>query len=165
MINWEDWLVQELQKLWKLHAKLLAENRNAEPTTNKKITRAYDLKTGQLVLVKNHHKGPFNPTYIYDHRMAEIRNDSMVLLTTPDGKEKKCNIHHVKPVSSLEVYIGSQVKSPQVHFPNSGTASFRPPVMREVQASHSICTTYDQNKEPVSINIYSHVTILLVKIQ
>ena len=53
--------VQELQKLWKFHAKLLAENRNAEPATNKKVTRAYDLKIGQLVLVKNHHKGQFNP--------------------------------------------------------------------------------------------------------
>ena len=50
--------VQELQKLWKLHAKLLAENRMAEPTANKKITSVSDLKIGQLVLVKNHHKGP-----------------------------------------------------------------------------------------------------------
>ena len=29
--------VQELQKLWKFHAKLLAENRMAEPAANKKI--------------------------------------------------------------------------------------------------------------------------------
>ena len=28
--------VQELQRLWKLHAKLLAENRIAEPATDKK---------------------------------------------------------------------------------------------------------------------------------
>ena len=44
--------VQELQKLWKLHAKLLAENRIAEAATNKKITSASDLKIGKLVLVK-----------------------------------------------------------------------------------------------------------------
>ena len=94
--------VQELQKLWKLHARLLEQNRIAEPATNKKITRASDLKIGQLVLVKNHHKGPFDPTYIYDHWVAEILNNSIVLLTTPDGKERKCNIHHVKLVSSLE---------------------------------------------------------------
>ena len=100
--------VQELQKLWNLHTKLLAENRMAEPAANKKITRASDLKIGQLVLVKNHCKGPFNPTYIYDHRVAQILNDSMVLLITPDGKEKKCNICHVKRVSSLQVYVGSQ---------------------------------------------------------
>ena len=50
--------VQELQKLWKLHAKLLAENRIAEPATDKKLTRAYDLKIGQLVLVKTTAKAP-----------------------------------------------------------------------------------------------------------
>ena len=50
--------VQELQKLWKLHAKLLAENRMAEPASDKKITRVLDLKIGQLVLIKNHYKGP-----------------------------------------------------------------------------------------------------------
>ena len=104
--------VQELQKVWKLHAKLLTENRMAEPAANKKITRASDLKKGQLVLVKNHCKGPFDPTYIYNHRVAQILNDSMVLLTTLDGKEKKCDIHHVKPVSSLEMYVGLQAEVP-----------------------------------------------------
>ena len=99
--------LQELQKLWKLHAKLLAESRIAEPATNTKITRASDLKIDQLVHFKNHCKVPFNPTYIYNHWVAEILHDSTVLLTTMDGKEKKCNIHHVNLVSSLEVYIGS----------------------------------------------------------
>ena len=102
--------VQELQKLWKLHAKLLAENRMAEPAANKNIISASDPRRGQLVLLKNHCKGPFNPTYNYNHWIAEILNDSTVLLTTPDGKEKKCNIHHVKVVSSLEVYVGSQAE-------------------------------------------------------
>ena len=36
--------VQELQKLWKLHDKLLAENRIAEPVANKKITKASDIR-------------------------------------------------------------------------------------------------------------------------
>ena len=84
----------------------------AEPTANKKITRVSDLKIGQLVLVKNHCKGPFDPTYIYDHRVAEILNECTVLITMPNGKEKKCNIHHVKPVSSVEVYVGLQAEVP-----------------------------------------------------
>ena len=109
--------VQELQKLWKLHAKLLAKNRIAEPATDKKIMRVSDLKIGQLALVKNHHKGAFDPTYIFDHQVAEIQNDSMVLLTTLDGRKKKCDIHHVKPVSSLEVYVGSQTEVPTGTFP------------------------------------------------
>ena len=50
--------VQELQKLWKLHARLLAENRKAEPAANKKVTSVWDLKIGHLVLVKKQCKGP-----------------------------------------------------------------------------------------------------------
>ena len=84
----------------------------AEPATDKKIIKASDLKIGQLLLVKNHCKGPFDPTDIFDPQVAEIPNNSMVLLTTPDGKEKKCNICHVKLVSSLEIYVGSQVEGP-----------------------------------------------------
>ena len=124
-------VVQELQKLWKLHAKLLAENRIAKPATDRKVTKASDLKIGHLVLVKSHHKGPFDPTYIYDHQVAGILNESTVLLTIPDGKEKKCNIHHMKLVSFLDVYVGSQVEVPTGVFPqfwdsiqqNSSTAS------------------------------------------
>ena len=79
--------VQELQKFWKLQAKLLAENRMAEPAANKRITSVLDLKIGQLVLVKNQCKGPFDPTYIYDYQVAKVLTDSTVLLTTPDSKE------------------------------------------------------------------------------
>ena len=50
--------VQELQKLWKFHAKLLAENRIAQSANDKKITRASDLKIGQLVPVKTTAKAP-----------------------------------------------------------------------------------------------------------
>ena len=109
--------VQGLQMLWKLHAKLLSKNRMASPATDKKIPKASDLRIGQLVLVKNQCKGPFDPTYIYDHQVTEILNHSTALLTTLDGKEKKCNIHHVKPVSSLEVYVGSQAEIPKGTFP------------------------------------------------
>ena len=45
--------VEVLWKLWKLHAKLLAENRMVIPAANKKTTSALDFKIGQLVLVKN----------------------------------------------------------------------------------------------------------------
>ena len=98
-------------------AKLLAEIRMAEPITDKKIASALDLKIGQLVLVKNQCKSPFVPTYIDDHWVAKVLNKSTVLLATLDGKEKKCNIHHVKPVSSLEVHVGSQAEIPEGTFP------------------------------------------------
>ena len=84
--------MQELRKLWKLHVKLLTENWVTEPTNKRSVTKASDLKIGQLVFVKNHHKGTFDPSYIYDYRVAGIVNDSTVVLTTLDGKEKRCNI-------------------------------------------------------------------------
>ena len=114
--------IQELQKLWKIHGTFLAENRIAKSETNKKVTKASNLKIDQWVPVKNHHKGPFDPTYIYNHWVAGIPNNSTVLLTTPGGKERKCNIHHVKPVSSLNVCVGSQMETPTAHSINSGTA-------------------------------------------
>ena len=78
------------------------KNRISEPIDNRKVTKASDLKIGQLVFVKDHHKGTFNPSYIFDHRVAGIVNDSTVVLTTLDGKERRCNIHHVKPATALQ---------------------------------------------------------------
>ena len=46
--------------------------------------------------------GTFNPSYVFDHRVGGIVNDSTVILTTPDGKERRCNIHHIKPTTVLE---------------------------------------------------------------
>ena len=57
-------VVEELQRTWKLHAKLLTENRSTKPAISKRVTRASDLKIGQLVLIKNHQKSPFDLTYI-----------------------------------------------------------------------------------------------------
>ena len=89
------WLaVQELRKMWKLHAKLLKESR---ARTKQKIT-----KTSNLVFVKDHQKGTFDPSYVYNHRVVGILNESTVLLTIPDGMEKRCNIHHVKQMTPLE---------------------------------------------------------------
>ena len=95
--------VQQLRKMWKLHVKLLEENRRVDPVENTKITKATDLKIGQLVFIKEHHKGTFDPMYIFDHRVSGILKNSTVMLTTPDGKEK-CNIHHIKSVTPADVF-------------------------------------------------------------
>ena len=81
--------VQELRKMWKLHANLHKENRRIVPVENKiKITKATDLKLGQLVFVKKITKRVhLIQLYIYDHRFSEILNDSMVMLITQDGKK------------------------------------------------------------------------------
>ena len=83
------------------------ENRVTKPTNNRKVTKASGLKVGQLLFVKDHCKGPFDPAYTFDHRIAAIVNESMVVVTTPDGREKRCNIHHIKPVSAVESSAGT----------------------------------------------------------
>ena len=47
-------MAQELRKMWKFHAQLLKENQGIDPAENKKVTKATDLKIGQLVFVKDH---------------------------------------------------------------------------------------------------------------
>ena len=68
--------------MWKLHAKLLMETRITEPTDTKKVTKATNLKIGQLVFVKNHCKGTFDPAYISSHNVAGIINDSVTSTTS-----------------------------------------------------------------------------------
>ena len=88
--------------MWKLHAKLLVENRSIKAAANRQVTKASDLKAGQLVFVKDHKNGTFNPFYVFKQRVAGIVNGSTVILTNPDGKEKRCNIHHIKLITALE---------------------------------------------------------------
>ena len=76
--------------------------RRTNPTENKKITKPGDLKIGQLVFVKDHCTGTLDTIYIYDHRVSGIINDSSVMPTTPDGKEKKCKIHHIKSKTPVD---------------------------------------------------------------
>ena len=88
--------------MWNLHVKLLKENRT-DPVENKKITKVTNLKIGQLVFfVNDHQKGTFDPTYIYHHRVSDILNDSTVVLNTPHGKQRKCNIHHIKLMTPVD---------------------------------------------------------------
>ena len=45
--------VQEMRKLWKLHAKLLRENRVTQLINDVRVTKASGLKIGQLVFVED----------------------------------------------------------------------------------------------------------------
>ena len=58
--------------MWKLHAKLLEENRSTEPADKRKVTKASDQKIGQLVFVKDHQKASFNPSYIFITELQEF---------------------------------------------------------------------------------------------
>ena len=92
--------------MWKFHNKLLAENRSIKPAANKKVTKASNLKVGQLVFIRTI-KMVLSIFHVLDHRVAGIVNGSMVILTIPDGKEKRCNINHIKLTTALEASTGA----------------------------------------------------------
>ena len=91
-------MVQELQKLWKIHMEMLHDIRTKgdpeEGEDDIKYDKAIDLRIGQLVLIKNNTGMVLDPKFIADHRVICIVNKSVVILQTADGKEKRCNIHN-----------------------------------------------------------------------
>ena len=101
-------MVQELQKLWKIHAETLhdirTKNNPEEGDDDTKYDKATDLKIGQLVLIKNNTGTAFDPKDLADHRIVWIVNESIVILQTPDGKEKRCNIYNVKPINTSQAF-------------------------------------------------------------
>ena len=100
--------VDKLKSMWTLHTKLLWDSREAkDPEEEKKFDKASDVKTGQLVLIKNHTASTFQPKYLADHRVLKVLNDSMVVISSSDRKEKKCSIHHVKPISPTTAFTSA----------------------------------------------------------
>ena len=144
-------VVQELQRTWKLHAKLLAENRITKPAIDKKVTKASDLKYVNLcsskIVKKAHSTWHISMTWV-----ADIPNESTVLLTTPDGKEKKCNIYHVKLVSSLDVAIVGH--SSQVEIPTGTFQQFWDSIQ---QNPSTLVSVYGSNHPNYSYNLCSKI--------
>ena len=100
--------VDKLKCIWKLHVELLHDSRQSkDPEEERKFNKASDLKIGQLVLIKNHAASTFQPKYLGDYRVMKIVNDSTVIVSSPDGKEKKCNIHHVKAISPTTAFTSA----------------------------------------------------------
>ena len=76
--------------------------KNRSSGKHKKSLKQPDLKIGQLVfvkIIKKVHSIQLTLTVI---RVSEILNDSTVMFTTPDGKERNCNIHYIKPMTPVE---------------------------------------------------------------
>ena len=96
-------LFSELRKLWSTHAKNLQENRLLKTDTlecNKNF-KSHHFKVGQLITVKNHLKGMFDPKFISDYRILDIISECTLLIQSPDGKTRKITINDAKPVSAI----------------------------------------------------------------
>ena len=60
-------------------------------------------KIGQPVMVKKHVCHTFEPKYLLDYKVLNTINERAILLTTPNGKERKININNLKPCSTIEL--------------------------------------------------------------
>ena len=97
--------VDKLKCMWKLQVEILHDSRQInDPEEERKYDQVSNLKTGQLVLIKNHTTSTFQPKYLADHKVIKIVNDSTVIVSSPNGKEKKCNIHHIKAISPTTMF-------------------------------------------------------------
>ena len=100
--------VDMLKCMWRLHSELLHDCSQTKDTKEeRKFKKASNLKIGQLVLIKNHNTSTFQPKYLAEHRVIKIVNENTVIVSSPDGKEKKCNIHHVKAISPTTVFTSA----------------------------------------------------------
>ena len=98
-------LFTELRKLWSTHTKHLQENRllKTNMLEHNKNFKCHHFKVGQLIAVKNHLKGTFNPKFISYYRVLHIINEHTLLIQSPGGKTRKINVNDAKPVSAISV--------------------------------------------------------------
>ena len=96
-----------LRNMWKTHAKWLQELRQSEHETERKYNHTTDLKEGQLVRMKKHIVRVFQPKYLADYRVIKVITENTVIVVSPDGRERKCSIHHIKPISPTEGFTST----------------------------------------------------------
>ena len=100
--------MDKLKSMWKLHTELLQDTRcDKDPEGEGNFDKALNFKIQELVLIKNHAASTFQPKYLADHRIIRIVNYSTVIVASPDVREKKCNIHHVKAISPTTAFTSA----------------------------------------------------------
>ena len=57
--------------------------------------------------MKNHNAKAFQPKYLADHPIIKIIYENTVIVVTSDGREWKCNIHHIKPITPVEAFTST----------------------------------------------------------
>ena len=84
-----------------------SESRQTEPETDREYSSTKNLKEGQLVLMKNHSAKAFQLKYLADYQIIKIINENTVIVVTPNGREQKGNIHHIKPITPVEAFTST----------------------------------------------------------
>ena len=71
------------------------------------------LQPGDMVLVQNHTKGPFDPKYIGNYRVVSIKGNQVEVRPSIGGSTEMKHIKHVKYIQPIDEYIK--------HVPNYST--------------------------------------------
>ena len=106
--------------------------RQSESETEKKHKSTKHCKEGQLVLIKNLNVRAFLPKYLADYRIIKVVNENTAKVVSPDGRERQCNIHHIKPISSAVAFTSTFVefteciKGDKTHFLTQSSVKRQP---------------------------------------
>ena len=63
------------------------------------------LQPGDMVLIQNHNKGPFDPKYIGDYRVVSLKGNQVEIPPAVGGPTEMKHIKHVKYVLPADIYI------------------------------------------------------------
>ena len=63
------------------------------------------LQPGDMVLIQNHNKGPFDPKYIGDYRVVSLKGNQVEIQPTVGGPTEMKHIKHVKYILPPDKYI------------------------------------------------------------
>ena len=63
------------------------------------------LQPGDMVLIQNHVKGPFDPKYIGNYRVISIKENQVEIQPAVGGPTEMKHIKHVKPIVPADMYI------------------------------------------------------------
>ena len=79
----------------------MARKRKDSPSDHKPI----QLQPGDMVLVQNHTKGPFDPKYIGNYRVVSIKGNQVEVRPSIGGPTEMKHIKHVKHIHPIDHYI------------------------------------------------------------
>ena len=63
------------------------------------------LQPGDMVLIQNHVKGPFDPKFIGNYRVVSIKGNQVEIQPTVGGTTEMKHIKYVKPIVPANMYI------------------------------------------------------------
>ena len=114
------------------------------------------LQPGDMVLVQNHVKGPFDPKFIGDNRMVALKGNQVEIQPATGGSTEMKHITHVKYILPADKYI-NQLPNYSM-FGRKTTLRMNPDHIPDLhwKLANTYHTTSIGNTEPLSTTISLH---------